>query len=134
MDGVLAFGGCDKNMPGGMMAMVRMNVPGIYVYAGTIKPGRWKGEKLTIVSPFEAVGAFTAGKMKRGGLRRHREERLPVGGRLRRHVHRKHDVVLVRGAGHEPARLIADGLAGRREGGLRRRVRARAGRGDPQRT
>ena len=63
MDGVLVVGGCDKNMPGGMMAMARMNVPGIYVYAGTIKPGHWKGQTLTIVSPFEAVGAFAAGKM-----------------------------------------------------------------------
>src|SRR5262249_34693541 len=63
MDGVVAVGGCDKNMPGSMMAIARMNVPGIFVYAGTIKPGFWKGEKLTIVSPFEAVGAFTAGKM-----------------------------------------------------------------------
>src|SRR5947209_12575631 len=65
MDGVVAVGGCDKNMPGAMIAMARMNVPGIFVYAGTIKPGFWKGEKLTIVSPFEAVGAFTAGKMSR---------------------------------------------------------------------
>jgi len=63
MDGVVCVGGCDKNMPGSMMAMARMNVPGIFVYAGTIKPGFWKGEKLTIVSPFEAVGAFAAGKM-----------------------------------------------------------------------
>src|SRR6202008_1285067 len=63
MDGVVCVGGCDKNMPGSMMAMARMNVPGIFVYAGTIKPGFWKGEKLTIVSPFEAVGAFSAGKM-----------------------------------------------------------------------
>ena len=63
MDGVLVCGGCDKNMPGGMIAMLRMNVPGIYVYAGTIKPGRWKGRDLTIVSAFEAVGAFAAGKM-----------------------------------------------------------------------
>ncbi len=63
MDGVIVVGGCDKNMPGGMMAMARMNVPGIYVYAGTIKPGMWKGQTLTIVSPFEAVGAYTAGKM-----------------------------------------------------------------------
>jgi dihydroxy-acid dehydratase len=63
MDGVLVVGGCDKNMPGGMMAMARMNVPGIFVYAGTIKPGIWKGQTLTIVSPFEAVGAFCAGKM-----------------------------------------------------------------------
>lgn len=65
MDGVLAVGGCDKNMPGSMMALARMNVPGIFVYAGTIKPGHWKGQVLTIVSPFEAVGAFTAGKMSR---------------------------------------------------------------------
>src|SRR5688572_5300765 len=63
MDGVLAVGGCDKNMPGGMIAMVRMNVPGIYVYAGTIKPGKWKGQDLTIVSAFEAVGTYAAGRM-----------------------------------------------------------------------
>ena len=65
MDGVLVCGGCDKNMPGGMIAMARMNVPGIYVYAGTIKPGKWKGQDLTVVSVFEAVGAFSAGKMAR---------------------------------------------------------------------
>jgi len=63
MDGALVVGGCDKNMPGGMMALARMNVPGIFVYAGTIKPGKWKGQDLTIVSAFEAVGAYTAGKM-----------------------------------------------------------------------
>src|SRR5438105_8724864 len=68
MDGVVAVGGCDKNMPGSVMAMARMNVPAIFVYAGTIKPGFWKGEKLTIVSPFEAVGAFTAGKMSQEDL------------------------------------------------------------------
>src|SRR5437773_10346391 len=74
MDGVLCVGGCDKNMPGAMMAMARINVPGLFVYAGTIKPGFWKGEKLTIVSPFEAVGAFSAGKMAREdfeGIERH---------------------------------------------------------------
>jgi dihydroxy-acid dehydratase len=63
MDGVLAVGGCDKNMPGAVMAIARMNVPGIFVYGGTIKPGNWKGQALTIVSAFEAVGAFAAGKM-----------------------------------------------------------------------
>src|SRR5215470_7342400 len=68
MDGVLCVGGCDKNMPGCMIAMARMNVPGIFVYAGTIKPGFWKGQKLTIVSPFEAVGAFVAGKMSEEDL------------------------------------------------------------------
>jgi len=63
MDGCLVIGGCDKNMPGGMIALARSNVPGIYVYGGTIKPGKWKGRDLTIVSAFEAVGEFTAGRM-----------------------------------------------------------------------
>src|SRR5437660_7962525 len=63
MDGVICVGGCDKNMTGSMIAMARMNVPAIFVYAGTIKPGHWKGQTLTIVSPFEAVGAYVAGKM-----------------------------------------------------------------------
>jgi dihydroxy-acid dehydratase len=65
MDGVLVVGGCDKNMPGGVIAMARMNVPGIFVYAGTILPGKWKDQTLTIVSPFEAVGAYTAGTMSK---------------------------------------------------------------------
>ena len=63
MDGCVVIGGCDKNMPGGMIALARTNVPGIYVYGGTIKPGHWKGKDLTIVSAFEAVGEFTAGRM-----------------------------------------------------------------------
>jgi dihydroxy-acid dehydratase len=63
MDGVLVIGGCDKNMPGGMMGMLRANVPAIYVYGGTILPGHYKGQDLNIVSVFEAVGQFTAGKM-----------------------------------------------------------------------
>jgi len=63
MDGVLVIGGCDKNMPGGMMGMLRANVPAIYVYGGTILPGHYKGQDLNIVSVFEAVGQFTAGRM-----------------------------------------------------------------------
>ena len=63
MDGVLVIGGCDKNMPGGMMGMLRANVPAVYVYGGTILPGRYKGEDLNIVSVFEAVGQFSAGRM-----------------------------------------------------------------------
>jgi dihydroxy-acid dehydratase len=63
MDGVLVLGGCDKNMPGGLMGMLRANVPAIYVYGGTILPGRYKGQDLNIVSVFEAVGQFSAGKM-----------------------------------------------------------------------
>ncbi|MGB7481119.1 MAG: dihydroxy-acid dehydratase [Burkholderiaceae bacterium] len=65
MDGVVVIGGCDKNMPGGMIAMARTNVPSIYVYGGTIKPGHWKGKDLTIVSAFEAVGEFSAGRMSK---------------------------------------------------------------------
>ena len=65
MDGALVIGACDKNMPGGMMAMARINIPSIYVYGGTIKPGNWKGQDLTIGSAFEAVGAFIAGKMSK---------------------------------------------------------------------
>src|SRR5690606_11367039 len=63
MDGVLVIGGCDKNMPGGMMGIMRANVPAVYVYGGTIKPGRWKGQDLNIVSVFEAVGEFSSGRM-----------------------------------------------------------------------
>ena len=62
-DGVLVVGGCDKNMPGGMMAMARTNVPSIYVYGGTIKAGHYKGKELNIVSAFEAVGEFTSGRL-----------------------------------------------------------------------
>jgi dihydroxy-acid dehydratase len=65
MDGLLAIGGCDKNLPGAMIGILRMNVPAICVYGGTIKPGSYKGKDLQIVSVFESVGAFTAGKMSR---------------------------------------------------------------------
>ena len=63
MDGVLVLGGCDKNMPGGMMGILRANVPAVYVYGGTVLPGRYQGRDLNIVSVFEAVGEFTAGRM-----------------------------------------------------------------------
>src|SRR5947208_7349548 len=63
MDGVLCIGGCDKNMPGAMIAMMRMNIPSIFVYGGTIKPGHYKGPDLQIVSVFEAAGTCTAGKV-----------------------------------------------------------------------
>jgi dihydroxy-acid dehydratase len=63
MDGVLAIGGCDKNMPGALMAIARLNIPAIFVYGGTIKPGRYRGRDLTIVSAFEAVGEYSAGKI-----------------------------------------------------------------------
>src|SRR5580765_7934225 len=61
MDGLLAIGGCDKNMPGAMMAIARLDIPAIFVYGGTIKAGHYHGKDLTIVSSFEAVGEFLAG-------------------------------------------------------------------------
>ena len=69
MDGVVVVGGCDKNMPGGMMGMLRANVPAIYVYGGTILPGNFKGKDLNIVSVFEAVGENSAGKLSDADLR-----------------------------------------------------------------
>jgi dihydroxy-acid dehydratase len=63
MDGVVVIGGCDKNMPGAMMAIARCNVPAIFVYGGTVKPGHYQGKDLTIVSAFEAVGEFSAGRL-----------------------------------------------------------------------
>ena len=63
MDGILAVGGCDKNMPGAMIAFARLNIPAIFVYGGTIKPGNLNGRDLTIVSSFEAVGQFIAHKI-----------------------------------------------------------------------
>jgi dihydroxy-acid dehydratase len=77
MDGVLVIGGCDKNMPGGLMGMLRANVPSIFVYGGTILPGRYKDQDLNIVRP------ATNRAPRRS---RHRQ--------LWRHVHSQHDVEL----------------------------------------
>lgn len=77
MDGVLVVGGCDKNMPGGMMGMLRANVPAIYVYGGTILPGRWKGRDLNIVSVFEAVGENAAGKISDQELKDIEQHAIP---------------------------------------------------------
>ncbi|HZO83478.1 MAG TPA: dihydroxy-acid dehydratase [Candidatus Binataceae bacterium] len=68
MDGVVTIGGCDKNMPGALIAMARMNIPGIFIYGGTIKPGHLNGRDLTIVSAFEAVGEYSAHKIDEAQL------------------------------------------------------------------
>jgi dihydroxy-acid dehydratase len=68
LDGVLAVGGCDKNMPGALIAIARLNIPSVFVYGGTIKAGHYQGEDLTVVSAFEAVGSFCAGRMKESDL------------------------------------------------------------------
>ncbi|OZI47707.1 dihydroxy-acid dehydratase [Bordetella genomosp. 5] len=80
MDGVVVIGGCDKNMPGGMIALARSNVPGIYVYGGTIKPGRHKGQDLTIVSVFEAVGEYTMGRMDEAEFKQIEQCAIPGSG------------------------------------------------------
>lgn len=77
MDGVLVVGGCDKNMPGGMMGILRANVPAIYVYGGTILPGRWKDQDLNIVSVFEAVGQNAAGKISDQELKDIEQHAIP---------------------------------------------------------
>jgi dihydroxy-acid dehydratase len=68
MDGVIVIGGCDKNMPGAMIAIARLNIPAIFVYGGTTRPGHLDGKDLTIVSAFEAVGKFSAGKISEAEL------------------------------------------------------------------
>jgi dihydroxy-acid dehydratase len=80
MDGVLVVGGCDKNMPGGMMGILRANVPAIYVYGGTILPGSYKGKDLNIVSVFEAVGEFTSGRMNETDFREVERRAIPGSG------------------------------------------------------
>jgi dihydroxy-acid dehydratase len=80
MDGVIVIGGCDKNMPGGMMAIARCNVPAIYVYGGTVKPGHYKGKDLTIVSAFEAVGEFTAGRLSEADFKEIERRCIPGSG------------------------------------------------------
>ena len=79
-DGVVVIGGCDKNMPGGMMAIARTNVPAIYVYGGTIKPGHYKGKDLNIVSAFEAVGEFTSGRLSEEDLKGVEQHACPGSG------------------------------------------------------
>lgn len=80
MDGVLAVGGCDKNMPGAMIAIARMNIPAVFVYGGTIKPGHYKGRDLTIVSQFEAVGQYSAGKINQTELLEEERRACPGAG------------------------------------------------------
>ena len=80
MDGLLAVGGCDKNMPGAMIAIARLNVPSIFVYGGTIKPGNHNGCDLTVVSVFEAVGAYSAGKLPEEELHAIESKAIPGAG------------------------------------------------------
>ncbi len=80
MDGVIAIGGCDKNMPGAIISMARMNIPSIFIYGGTIKPGRLEGSDLTVVSAFEAVGQLVSGKIDQKRLDAVEKNAIPGAG------------------------------------------------------
>ena len=108
LDGTVLLAGCDKSLPGMLMAAARLDLAAVFLYAGTIAarpelamaPGR-----STSSTSFEAVGACAAGQISRAGRRRDRACHLPGRGCLRRHVHRQHDGLRRRGAGHVAARL-----------------------------
>ena len=123
-DGIVALAACDKTIPGAAMALARLNVPGVLLYGGSILPGRYKGQDVTILDVFEAVGAHAAGKIDDAELRGARGGRLARHRRLRRPVHREHDGDGVRGA-----RPLADGLGdgARRVRGEEPRRRRRPG-------
>jgi dihydroxy-acid dehydratase len=80
LDGLVAVGGCDKNMPGALMAIARMDIPAIFIYGGTIKPGHWGGRDLTIVSVFEALGQFEAGRIPESELTNIERHAIPGAG------------------------------------------------------
>ena len=89
-DGVVALVACDKTIPGAAMALLRLNVPGVMLYGGSILPGKHNGHDITIQDVFEAVGANARGRMSRRRTAGHRRPRLPRRRRLRRPVHRQH--------------------------------------------
>jgi dihydroxy-acid dehydratase len=79
-DGLIVIVGCDKTIPAGAMALARLNLPGLVLYSGSIAPGRLGGEDLTIVSVFEAIGAYDAGKLDAAGLQAIEEAACPGAG------------------------------------------------------
>ena len=120
-DALVGIAGCDKSLPGIMMAMLRLNVPSVFLYGGSILPGKFKGHDVTVVDVFEGVGMHSAGRMTRRGAARARVRCLSFGRLLRRPVHRQHHGLRVRSH-----RSCAAGL-GRRSGAVRepRRLRGR---------
>ena len=122
-DGMVTFAGCDKSLPGMLMAAARINLPAVFLYGGSILPGSHKGQATDIVSVFEAVGAHAAGTIDDAELARDRAGRLPQRGRLRRHVHRQHHGVDRRGHRHVAARVVVAPGPGQPPGRLRLRVR-----------
>ena len=103
-DGLVCLVACDKTIPGAALALLRLNIPGVILYGGSILPGQYKGKDITIQEVFEAVGACAAGKITERGAARDRERRLARRRRLRRSVHGQHH-----GDGHGVDRSFADG-------------------------
>ena len=130
MDGVLVCGGCDKNMPGGMIAMLRMNVPSHLRLRRHHQAGQMERPGSDHRQRIRGGRLLRRRQDEQRGFCRYRKKRLPFGRRLRRHVHREHDVVVVRGAGHERTRFVADGLARSGKSRFGGRFRARAGQRD----
>ncbi len=118
-DGIVALVACDKTIPGAAMALLRLNIPGIVMYGGSILPGKHKGQDITIQNVFEAVGANAAGKMSDFELLEIENHACPGAGRVRRPVHREHH-----GDGHGADRSfphgLGDGAPGGRAQGRRR--------------
>ena len=132
LDGAVLLAGCDKSLPGMLMAAARLDLAAVFLYAGSILPGVARlsdgsERQVTIIDAFEAVGACARGSDEPRGPRRDRAGDLPGRGRLRRHVHREHDGQRRRGAGHVAARLGRS--AGHRPAPRRLRPPLRPGRG-----
>ena len=125
LDALVTFAGCDKSLPGMLMASARLNVPSVFVYGGSILPGNCNGQALDIVSRVRGGRRPRHGRDHRGRARRDRAQRLPDRGQLRRHVHRQHDGVGRRGDRHVAARLGVG--AGGRPPPRRLRLRERPG-------
>jgi dihydroxy-acid dehydratase len=96
-DALVGLAGCDKSLPGMMMAMVRLNVPSVFIYGGSILPGRLEGKDITVQDVFEAVGQHQAGNLSDEALAVIERVACPSAGRLRRTVHGEHDGLRVRG-------------------------------------
>ena len=126
-DANISIPGCDKNMPGSILAMGRLNRPALMVYGGTIKPGICQGDKLDIVSAFQSYGEYIAGTLEEEKRKEIVQHACP-GRCLRRDVHGEHDCVRHRGDGHVPALQLIDPGRGRRKAGGVFQCR----RGDPE--
>ena len=123
-DGLVCLVGCDKTLPGAVMALARLDIPGLVFYNGSIAPGLFRGNDVTIQDVFEAVGERAAGKMTDEDVHELESVRLPGRRRVRRPVHREHDGDRDRLPRHLPARPAA---ASRRRTRASRRPRSRRG-------